>query len=205
MKPNLRSFYRRVSKFVLAYLLLAGVVLAILMVPNHTVVALPEYANRTGEACAACHVSAGGGGPRTLRGLLWAARGKPDKVPSLPGALIAPRVTNYVELYQIACAGCHGMKGEGSSAMKVVNTHIDPNAIRSFILNGIPKRGMPGFEGQFTSDQLDLLVMYVAGISNGEISPPLDSYPLEHPALVFCGQDLKSPVCIHPAFESEGN
>jgi mono/diheme cytochrome c family protein len=31
--------------------------------------ALPEYAARTGEACATCHVSPGGGGPRA--GPLW--------------------------------------------------------------------------------------------------------------------------------------
>ncbi|MEK6256855.1 MAG: hypothetical protein N2C13_06005, partial [Chloroflexota bacterium] len=33
--------------------------------------ALPEFADRTGEPCSTCHVSPGGGGPRTLRGLLW--------------------------------------------------------------------------------------------------------------------------------------
>ncbi|MDP2776323.1 MAG: hypothetical protein Q8O48_01665, partial [Anaerolineales bacterium] len=30
--------------------------------------ALPEYAERTDESCATCHVNPGGGGPRTLRG-----------------------------------------------------------------------------------------------------------------------------------------
>ena len=74
-------------------------------VPGH---ALPEYALRTGESCATCHVSPGGGGPRTLRGLLWAARGKPDKVPDLPNLLLAPGVSNGDELYEIGCSACHG-------------------------------------------------------------------------------------------------
>ena len=56
---------------------------------SNPVHALPEYAKRTGESCATCHVNPGGGGPRTLRGALWAARGKPDQVPSLPGVLLA--------------------------------------------------------------------------------------------------------------------
>src|SRR5512146_38571 len=88
------------------------------------VYALPEYAARTGEPCAACHVSAGGGGPRTLRGLLWSAKGKPDKVPILPGMMLAPHVADGGELYQIACAGCHGIKGEGLSARGLANIHI---------------------------------------------------------------------------------
>jgi hypothetical protein len=47
---------------------------------------LPEYAARTGQACAVCHVNPAGGGPRTVRGLLWVAQGKPDQVPPLPGS-----------------------------------------------------------------------------------------------------------------------
>ena len=74
----------------------------------------PEYATLTGEGCATCHVSPGGGGPRTLRGLLWAVRGKPAKVPTLPGVLIAPNVTDGAELYDIACAACHGEESRRS-------------------------------------------------------------------------------------------
>jgi len=165
-----------------------------------SVQALPEYAARTGEACAACHVSAGGGGPRTLRGLLWAARGRPDKVPALPNMLIAPRVTDAAELYDIACAGCHGLKGEGLFAIELIGTGIGPGATRTFILDGIPTFGMPGFEGQFTETQLKTLVAYVVGLGNGDIAPPLDKYPLQ-PGRLKC----PSPACAPLTSASKGN
>lgn len=165
-----------------------------------TVHALPEYATRTGEACAACHVSAGGGGPRTLRGLLWAARGRPDKVPALPNMLIAPRVTDGAEMYDIACAGCHGLKGEGLFAIELIGTGIGSGAARTFILDGIPARGMPGFDGQFTDAQLKMLVTYVVGLGNGSIAPPLDKYPLA-PGKLAC----LTPTCVPLPASSKGN
>lgn len=171
---------------------------------SQPVYALPEYAARTGEPCAACHVSAGGGGPRTLRGMLWAARGKPDKLPSLPGMLIAPRITDGQELYQIACSGCHGQKGEGMFAMGLVNTNISQPAVGDIILNGIPKMGMPSFENQFTHDQFESLVTYITGLASGKIAPPPDSYPLA-PALLRCPSGSKDPACTPASSEKEGN
>ncbi len=162
--------------------------------------ALPEYATRTGESCAACHVSAGGGGPRTLRGLLWAARGRPDKVPALPNMLIAPRVTDGEALYDLACAGCHGLKGEGLFAIELIGTGIRAPAARSFILDGIPALGMPGFEGQFTPEQLKALVRYVVGLGNGTATPPLDKYPLP-PGRLRC----PSAACALTPSGSKGN
>lgn len=166
--------------------------------------ALPEYAARTGEPCAACHVSAGGGGPRTLRGMLWAAHGKPEKLPSLPGMLIAPRITDGLELYEIACSGCHGRKGEGMFAMGLVNTNISQPGVRSIITEGLPKLGMPSFRNQFTQKQLDSLVGYITNLSKGTISPPPDSYPLG-PALLRCPPGLDEPTCRSTPYESEGN
>jgi mono/diheme cytochrome c family protein len=162
--------------------------------------ALPEYATRTGESCAACHVSAGGGGPRTLRGLLWAARGRPDKVPALPNMLIAPRTTEGAELYDIACAGCHGLKGEGLFAIELIGTGIGPGATRTFILDGIATFGMPSFEGQFTDSQLKTLVTYVVGLGNGSLAPPLDKYPLQ-PGRLKC----LPPACGPLTSTSKGN
>src|SRR5512140_3352364 len=78
MKPSTTRFSLS-SQLVIVVLAIIGIISFILFwsaTPGH---ALPEYANRTGEPCATCHVSPGGGGPRTLRGLLWASRGKPDK------------------------------------------------------------------------------------------------------------------------------
>lgn len=166
-----------------------------LSAPPPRVHALPEFADRTGEPCAACHVSPGGGGPRTLRGLLWAARGHPDQVPTLPNVLIAPGVSDGLELYDIACAACHGRKGEGLFGATLTDSALRDSKIRSNVLRGRERSGMPAFEGQFTDEQLAALVAYVAGLASGRILPPPDTYPLprgqltctSNPAPAACG------------------
>jgi len=193
----------RLYSLALALTMLAFM-LIMLWVSSKQAHALPEYSVRTGESCAACHVNPGGGGPRTLRGLLWSARGRPDQVPELPGILIAPRVEDGVELYEIACGGCHGNKAEGLSAMSLINTGISEVSIRSFTLRGIPSLGMPGFEGLFTEDQLEKLVGYVTGLSNGEISPPVDTFDLP-PALFRCPQEADDLVCGNLYSQPGGN
>ncbi len=156
--------------------------------------ALPEYTNRTGESCGTCHVNPGGGGPRTLRGLLWAAAGRPDAVPSLPGVLAAPaEITDGLELYDIACAGCHGLRAEGLFAVNIAGVGISKPAIRSFILYGIPELGMPAFEDRFTVEQLDSLVEFSAQLSVGEISIPA-SYGLD-PARFVCEPVNDQLIC----------
>lgn len=154
--------------------------------------ALPEYAPRTGEPCGTCHVSAGGGGPRTMRGMLWAARGRPDEVPELPGDVIAPGVEDGQELYDIACAGCHGFRGEGLFGINLADRSISQAAVRSFVQDGIPELGMPSFEGQFTDEQLQALTQFVADMGAGQVPP--DEYPLPPPEVDclpltgdFCG------------------
>ncbi len=204
----MKTFGKRKSRLPRAILLIvlaAAVLIALAAYAGgQPVYALPEYAARTGEACAACHVSAGGGGPRTLRGMLWAAQGKPDQLPSLPGMLIAPRVTDGAELYQIACSGCHGLKGEGLFAMGLVDTNISQSGVHSIIENGIPKMGMPSFKNQFTPDQRSSLVAYVTGLASGKIAPPPDAYPLP-PALLRCPPGSTDPACVPAAGEKEGN
>jgi cytochrome c553 len=161
---------------------------------ERTAHALPEFATRTGEPCAACHVSPGGGGPRTLRGLLWAARGRPDAVPQFPGLLVAPGVAEGSELYDIACAGCHGFSGEGLFGINLAGIGISKAAARTFISQGIPELDMPAFEGQFTEDQLDTLAAFVQQLGDGQVppqefqlpSPQLSCQPLEPGA---CGGD----------------
>lgn len=142
--------------------------------------ALPEYTPRTNEPCGACHVSPGGGGPRTLRGLLWAARGQPDRIPPLPGLLIPIGVTDGAELYAAACAGCHGLSGEGLVAIGLAGTGISRAASRSFIEAGIPALGMPAYGGQFSDEQLEALVSFVVGLGESEGLPV--RYPLPPPA-----------------------
>lgn len=149
---------------------------------ERTAHALPEYATRTGEPCAACHVNAGGGGPRTLRGLLWAARGRPDAIPSLPGLLIAPNETDGLELYDIACSGCHGYSGEGLFGVDLANRGISKASTRSFIVRGLPDLGMPAFAAQFTDGQLEALVDFVVALGQGQIPP--SEYPLAAPELL---------------------
>jgi mono/diheme cytochrome c family protein len=173
------------------------VLMVFLLVETHPVKALPEYATLTGESCGVCHVNPGGGGPRTLRGLLWAARGKPVQLPPLPIVLLAPDVQDGYELYGIACAGCHGAKGEGSSAIGLAGTGISAPAIRSYLLKGIQPLGMPGFKGQLTDAQVDALVNFVTRLGDSTIPLPPDSYPLA-PAQLH-----GKPA--HAQTESEGN
>lgn len=147
--------------------------------------ALPEFAANTGEPCATCHVNPGGGGPRTLRGLLWSARGRPDKVPEIGNILIALGVADGVDLYDIACAACHGVSGEGLFGAALVSTGLSENSIRDVILRGKERSGMPSFNNRFTGDQIEALVKYIAGIASGSLEPAPISYPLP-PAQLEC-------------------
>jgi len=154
-------------------------VLTVLFITAHTAYALPEYADRTDETCATCHVSPGGGGPRTMRGLLWAAKGKPDAVPDLPGVLIAPGVNDSEELYRISCSSCHGVNGEGIFGRKLLFSGVSEKKIQSNILRGRLQSGMPSFDGKFTIDQLDALVAFVTRLANGEVTPQPEFFPLD--------------------------
>jgi len=141
--------------------------------------ALPEYATRTGESCATCHVNPAGGGARTVRGSLWVAAGKPDKVPPLPGAEAAANgsapgaasaaASAEPALYsQFGCAGCHGGSGEGGAG-PALNGHELPAArVSDVIRNG--RGNMLAFKAATLSDaDLAALVAYVQAIGRGEI------------------------------------
>ncbi len=184
----------RISKIALVVVIVIGIFLFFTVwgsTPGH---ALPEYAQRTGEPCATCHVSPGGGGPRTLQGLLWAAKGKPDKVPELPNVLVAPGVNDGSELFEIACSACHGKQGEGLFGVALINSGLPDNKIRSQILNGRVRSGMPSFKGKFTNDQLDALVTYVAGLASGQATPPPDEFPLQ-PGHLSCSSNSDNSSC----------
>jgi mono/diheme cytochrome c family protein len=189
------SFTRRYFAQFLAVALLLFVISGMLMfwsaTPGH---ALPEYANRTGEPCATCHVSPGGGGPRTLRGLIWASRGKLDKVPELAGVLAAPGAVDGADIYEIACAACHGKHGEGLFGRELVNSGLSAGKIESQILNGRVRSGMPAFEGKFTAAQLQALTTFVAEMSSGAATPMPDSFPLESGHLT-CSPSPDNPNC----------
>lgn len=157
--------------------------------------ALPEYAARTGESCGACHVNPGGGGPRTLRGMLWSAQGNPDQVPVIENLLIAPGVEDGLELYDIACAGCHGASGEGLFGLALVGTGLKESKIRRTIERGRERSGMQPFEGQFTEEQLAALVEYVYGLGTGKIEPPPASYPLDSAVSSGCAENDGPDSC----------
>lgn len=156
--------------------------------------ALPEYAARTGEYCGVCHVNPGGGGPRTLRGVLWSAQGRPDQVSGLANVLLAPGVSDGLELYDIACAACHGSSGEGLFGIALTGSGLEEKKISSSILRGRERSGMPAFKGQFTDEQLEILVHYVVGLSSGEIDPPPINYPLES-AQFGCIENTNAEPC----------
>ena len=182
----MKKFLVRLSEYVI-YIILSFIVITVVgvLMGDPEVHALPEYVNRTGEPCSTCHVNPGGGGPRTLRGLLWAAQGRPEQVPQLENILIAPSVDDGVELYDIACASCHGSSGEGLFGLKLVGSGIGENQMRSAILRGRVRSGMPSFENKFTDEQLKILVKYVSGIATGVIKPEPERYPLP-PAILEC-------------------
>lgn len=190
----MKNYLLRVSQWVaLAVLAIVMLIAAGVLMGEQPAHALPEYSTRTGEACGTCHVSPGGGGPRTLSGLLWAAQGRPDAVPVLANVLIAPGVEDGLELYDIACAGCHGAAGEGLFGLALVGTGLQENKIRSTIERGRERSGMPAYGGQFTPEQLDTLVTYVNGLASGQIEPPPASYPLEAAQFGCAESDAADP------------
>jgi mono/diheme cytochrome c family protein len=160
----------------------------------HIAHAFPEYAQDTGESCATCHVNPGGGGPRTLRGALWAAKGRPDAVPSMPGVLLAPGVNDGAELYEISCATCHGLGGEGLFGREIANTGLTAGKVRSNILNGRLNSGMPAFKGMYTDEQLQSLIDYTVALSIGKVKAPPAEYPLPEPSF-NCKAQLSTGSC----------
>lgn len=171
---------------ILGVAVIATVLLLVIVPPPAH--ALPEYSDRTGDPCATCHVNPGGGGPRTLRGMLWTAQNRPNDVPTVGDTLLAPGVDDAMELYHAACAGCHGIKGEGLFATALTEYYLTEGLIRGITIRGAPRSGMPSFAGQLTDEQLDALVAYVKDLSDGVIVPP-DSYILP-PALETCDWNL---------------
>jgi mono/diheme cytochrome c family protein len=187
----------RKSIRVLPYIIIAFIAAVVFLVTSSMtstveVHALPEYAARTGESCSTCHVNPGGGGPRTLQGMLWAARGKPDAVPELPGVLLAPDINDGAELWDIACASCHGGQGRGGFGATIAGSGLTANKINSAVMRGRERSGMPPFDGKFTDAQLDALVTYTQGIANDIVDPPPPAIPL--PAAEFTCDSQTTPV-----------
>ncbi len=185
--------HRLLRNWLLAVILTVCLTLSVILIAPFSVRALPEYARRTNQPCATCHVSPGGGGPRTMRGLLWIADGRPDEVRAFSNILLAPGVSDPLALYDAACAACHGSRGEGAATTALLGFDFSESLVRRRIRLGAPDFGMPSFEGQFTDDQLAALVKYVSDLSAGRIVPA-ESYPLP-PGELGCASGETRPAC----------
>jgi len=157
--------------------------------------ALPEYAARTGQPCATCHVNPAGGGPRTMRGLLWVAQGKPDQVPPLPGSEEKPGVAtldNRALFEKFACSGCHGLNGEGGAGPALNQAELPADEITQVIRNG--RGAMMSFGSDVLSDaDLEAIIQYVQALGRGEVGagPVLEKRPLP-PTQLTCGDTSKT-------------
>lgn len=132
--------------------------------------ALPEYTERTGEPCSTCHINPAGGGPRTLRGLLWVSKGMPDQVPEVP-LVVKPGTPEEVgkQLYKQLCGGCHGAAGEGVWAVGLTVEPLRASRVRDRISAGVGM--MPAFGKRLSAEQLDAVVAYVMYLNAGKESP----------------------------------
>jgi len=170
-----------------------GVIVGLLIfAARPTAHALPEYATRTGEPCATCHVNPAGGGPRTVRGSLWVAAGKPDVVPPLPGSpdqgsAAAVPVTDQALYEKFGCAGCHGAAGEGGAGPALNKAELPADQITQVVRNG---RGtMMAFTSNTLSDaDLAAIVRFVQAAGRGEVKAPPKIEPAAmRPAQAICG------------------
>lgn len=173
-----------------------GVLVGVLVfAARPTAHALPEYAARTGQPCATCHVNPAGGGPRTLRGLLWVAQGKPDQVPPLPGGEEKPgaaALDGQALFEKLACSGCHGPRGEGGVGPALNRAELPADEITQVVRNG---RGamMPFGSDVLPDAELEALIQYVQALGRGEVEagPVLEKRPLS-PAQLTCGDSSKT-------------
>lgn len=167
---------------------LIGVLVFATWRPAH---ALPEYAARTGQQCSTCHVNPAGGGPRTLRGLLWLAQGRPDEVPPLPGAQeeAGPAVLDGPTLFstKYRCARCHGAVGQGGVAPALNQKERSRDELVDIIRNGVG--AMKGFgSGAPSDEEMDILVPYLQAIGRGEVEAGLELRKrLLPPPRLMCG------------------
>ncbi len=147
---------------------LAGVLLVGIWTPTH---AYPEYTNRTNQQCSACHVNPAGGGPRTLRGLLWIAAGRPDEIPPLPGgeARDAGETLDGATLYDDRdCDLCHGPSGEGDAGPAFTEHEWPAEEVATVVVNGVG--AMKGYGADaFSQAELDALIGYIQAIGKGEV------------------------------------
>lgn len=83
--------------------------------------------------------------------------------------------TDGAELFDVACARCHGDRGKpmphmasqlGVKDLSAAAFHdrVTDEDIRARIARGSENRRMPAFEGALTAEQIDALVRHVRGL-----------------------------------------
>jgi len=116
-------------------------------------------------------VNPAGGGPRTLRGLLWLAQGRPDQVPPLPGSdtQASEGTLDGATLYEkYTCAACHGSNGEGGAGPVLNQVELPADEIAQVIRDG--RGAMMSYKPDAMPDsELDAIVKYVQALGRGEV------------------------------------
>jgi mono/diheme cytochrome c family protein len=75
--------------------------------------------------------------------------------------------------YMVHCARCHGDDAMGGVMAPDLRTSVsragDPESFRTVVLEGRREKGMPGFKGQITDEQVKSIYDYVEGRASGKI------------------------------------
>jgi cytochrome c len=76
--------------------------------------------------------------------------------------------------YMVHCARCHGDDAIGGLMAPDLRTavkkgSVDQSAFSAVVLEGRREKGMPGFKGQITDEQVDAIYDYVAGRASGKL------------------------------------
>jgi c(7)-type cytochrome triheme protein len=165
-------------------------------------------------ACGRCHVRLKPADEATVTADL--ARARTEGVPTSPGL-----VTEGARLYQLACAVCHGTKGDGkgpfASALTVKPRDLTRGSYRfrstpsgtlatdwdlfRTITIGVPETLMPAFSG-LTVDERLALVAFVKSLSPRFAAEPkpepvtIPARPAFTAATVARGKELYAGICV---------
>ena len=123
------------------------------------------------------------GGPLTdqdVRNVVAFIRSWEPNAPVIEPEVFVPSAERGLLLFNTTCAVCHGIDGakgfDGESRNDNQNlSALDDETFRSAILNGLPAKGMPGYAGVLTDDQLDDLTALVSAWRQGvDVKAPYD-------------------------------